>query len=720
MKKYRVQPGSQRWKYFIRRVERISKCRDTLADAQERRADIPPELRLPPGKWPLPDGTSAAGRAVRAVLAPLMDPPDVATAATIAALGSAAEAASADERDWLACLAGPWARETDAVVGPLMEPLGRLRTVLDRIEWCQAQGLDVILAILQLEEANLVEAEAALAEQESLRRASERRKSLSHQIGSLHQSIAEEDDETFERLRSELDAIGRELSDDNVEGAYERFHAVSRQVEQARRQRNIAELEEIRDAFQRLGSRPNHAELALVIDDLHAQPDRPIPVHLLPEVSGRLEQVREEVEGRARRIRDEIRNRIEAVRQDLEATVLTAVETQLDASDRAMQADDPLNAETEAQRARDILDRYVVVDWTARDGEPALLSHLIAFIREFTGFSERDIRRVHVALKTRRFVVFSGLTGSGKSTIARLFAEAFHATSDNGRFVRVAVRPNWVDESEVLGYINPMTNRFEPGWMATLMRACEREPNLPFFCLLDEMNLAPVEQYLADILSAMEEAYVSRAPVPVQLYSPGAQPANIDDWPAAIPFPGNLFLFGTVNIDESTRGLSDRVLDRANVIQLSVKIGREHHAARPRDRRVSRRRVRMREWLEICAPQGSDQHHDLLVEVADVFRDMRIGLGVRSHLEMERFLTNATGVLDLDDALDLALLQRAVPKIRGFKRELAGGLQRLRDIAERNGADRTVAVLDGWLHESISDDAYLDGTDANVGLVTSY
>ena len=98
--------------------------------------------------------------------------------------------------------------------------------------------------------------------------------------------------------------------------------------------------------------------------------------------------------------------------------------------------------------------------------------------------------------------------------------------------------------------------------------------------------------------------------------------------------------------------------------------------------------------------------------------EMGIGLGVRAHIEIERFVANADGVLSDESALDLALLQRLVPKIRGFKRELAAGLEQLRVELDSAGCDRCVRVIDFWLDASVSDDEFLDGTSARVGLIT--
>lgn len=130
--------------------------------------------------------------------------------------------------------------------------------------------------------------------------------------------------------------------------------------------------------------------------------------------------------------------------------------------------------------------------------------------------------------------------------------------------------------------------------------------------------------------------------------------------------------------------------------------------------------VRMRDWRELCASEPSDIHHEFLLEVGEVLNtQMRLGLGVRAHIEIERFIANSEGVIDREEALDLAMLQRIVPKIRGFKRDLAAGLQELHDLFVEVGAERSADVVQLWLADEMSDDAFVDGTHAIVGLASS-
>lgn len=438
---------------------------------------------------------------------------------------------------------------------------------------------------------------------------------------------------------------------------------------------------------------------------------------LIEEYEDRLQQVRAEAGRKVAAAFDRVDERTDQIGDGLHGEDRLRLQRLLDEGRAALADGDLIRADASSREAAAFLDERVVPEWRSNQGEPALVEHLVSYLRQSVRFTEVDIRRLHISLKTKPFVILAGLTGTGKSTIGRLYAEALDATTENGRFRRVVVRPNWVDETEVLGYLNPTTNRFEPGWLSALIRTCHRDPDLPVFCVLDEMNLAPVEQYLADVLSAMEEQRTSTAGVPIQLYSPAATPTNAQEWPASILFPDNLFLLGTVNVDETTRPLSDRVLDRANVLQLSSSIDGSHHESlRAEAVREPRWRVRMGEWASIVQAEPFSGHHEFLIEVGEVLTTMRIGLGIRSHLEIERFCANSRDVLGEEAALDHALLQRVIPKVRGFKADLAAGLAELLELLQGVGAESCARVVEDWLDPALGDDAYLDGTAATVGL----
>jgi 5-methylcytosine-specific restriction endonuclease McrBC GTP-binding regulatory subunit McrB len=169
-------------------------------------------------------------------------------------------------------------------------------------------------------------------------------------------------------------------------------------------------------------------------------------------------------------------------------------------------------------------------------------------------FDEETIYNYHICLKTRPFVILAGLSGTGKSKLSQLYAEALGHTVQNKHYLRLAVRPNWNDDRYLLGYLNSITGKYvtEPA-VDFIMKAGEDEKNLYFLCL-DEMNLAHVEYYFSQFLSALEEDNPLDRWIPLQSEQ-------------EILIPSNLLFTGTINVDETTQPLSDKVIDRANTIE---------------------------------------------------------------------------------------------------------------------------------------------------------
>ena len=167
------------------------------------------------------------------------------------------------------------------------------------------------------------------------------------------------------------------------------------------------------------------------------------------------------------------------------------------------------------------------------------------------------------ALRTKPFVILAGVSGTGKSKLPSLVA-----TATGGRCERVPVRPDWTDSSDVLGYVDLQSN-FRPGGVLRFAKQAELQSNQHHVCLLDEMNLARVEQYFAEMLSGIEDrgpAHSGGFAAPLLL----AQSLSSDDegW-NAVGWAANLAIVGTVNMDESTHGFSRKVLDRAFTLEMS-------------------------------------------------------------------------------------------------------------------------------------------------------
>ncbi|MCX6976178.1 MAG: ATP-binding protein, partial [Verrucomicrobia bacterium] len=177
-------------------------------------------------------------------------------------------------------------------------------------------------------------------------------------------------------------------------------------------------------------------------------------------------------------------------------------------------------------------------------------------------FSDKQVRLVHAALHsaaTKRFILLAGLSGTGKTSMARAYARAYCDVKNLSlaeHYQQISVWPDWTDPSGLLGFINPLADppTFHETPALQLLLKAHSNQSKPYFLCLDEMNLARVEHYFAPFLSAMEGGAT---------LSIHAGNMAVDTIPNSIPWPRNLFIIGTVNMDETTYPFSDKVLDRA-------------------------------------------------------------------------------------------------------------------------------------------------------------
>jgi energy-coupling factor transporter ATP-binding protein EcfA2 len=619
---------------------------------------------------------------------------------------------------WFGTLSSP--TSTHLRFAELEQLLAKLHRIDDEVRRFRATDTDTTAIEIHVLDGDVDAANEAITAAKHRQQVSEQRRREVMRLDTVRARIVEFG--LSHEFDGEVVEIAHLIDAEDIATAAAAIGALSRQIDSHRRDALTQEVSVLLTEFHRLDASPDVIDAVSEIRET------------LINGSGRPDD--EAVLGARRDLESLTQERLGQARRSLEAIDETLTELSHVASDivfewrtrweecGAMSAeldehasiDDVAYLFSEASVLFDEVESHRMVRWTAADGERDLVDHVIDYCTQEIAFDEIDIRRFYVAVKTKPFVILAGLTGSGKSTIARLFAGAFGATSANGGFRRVAVRPDWIDQSEVLGFVNPMTNIFHPGWLAKAARDAGQSPDRVFVVLVDELNLAPVEQYLAEYLSASEEARSHSEGVALSLYNDGIEPTNGADWPYSLAFPPNLIVIGTVNMDETTRVLSDRVIDRASVLQLSSSISDGHHVQRRRS--VAAWDVPFGEWRRTMEFHPVDLHHEFLVNVADTMRvDLRIGLGIRSHIEMERFIANSTDVLSKEDALDIAMLQRVIPKIRGFKRDLASGLEELLSDFRQVGADRCAMVLETWLSPSVPDDEYLDGTSHLVGLV---
>lgn len=303
--------------------------------------------------------------------------------------------------------------------------------------------------------------------------------------------------------------------------------------------------------------------------------------------------------------------------------------------------------------------------------------------------------RAVASLLTKRFLIFTGLSGSGKTKLAQAFA-AWICESDT-QYRVVAVGADWTTNENLLGYqdaLAPEMYRKPSNGSLDLMLRARDDLSRPYFLILDEMNLSHVERYFADMLSSIESSKS------MALHSAAEDlPGRIGDTllvPAQMSLPQNLFIIGTVNVDETTYTFSPKVLDRANVIEFRVSAAQiSKFLDNPRSVQMdslAHKGAGYGAAFVVTAasdapalasldtsihPDGAQCAADLKARLVEAFHALTpIGaeFGFRSAFEISRFVgfhAVLTGPgWQFHDALDAQVLQKLLPKLHGSERRL--------------------------------------------------
>lgn len=317
--------------------------------------------------------------------------------------------------------------------------------------------------------------------------------------------------------------------------------------------------------------------------------------------------------------------------------------------------------------------------------ETDVLDRLHSYLTESGFLFDHDtILKYWISLKTKPFVILSGLSGSGKSKLPSLVADALGA-----RFLPVAVSPAWIEDSDLLGYISPLdqTNTFQSTMFMNflLQAAADRDDQLWFVCL-DEMNLAKVEHYFAKFLSAMEGLHARDRNISLHSGSEAKVPREL-------AIPESFFFTGTVNMDETTHTFSPKVLDRANVIEFDVTPDQLLANLPPRGQPDKSFFLSGTDFRRFQAQSGDTRHRRKLAVIARILAPVRAHFGFRVREEIERYIANGQRLADPNHLLDWQIHQKILPKVKGSGLALSNALASLAELAQVNNWTVTLAKV---------------------------
>ena len=320
----------------------------------------------------------------------------------------------------------------------------------------------------------------------------------------------------------------------------------------------------------------------------------------------------------------------------------------------------------------------------------------LAAAMEARGFlvTPGEVANFYLALLASPLVIMTGISGTGKSRLPRLFAELIGAS-----FTSIPVKPQWDDNSDLFGYTSSLNrDAFFKGGVTAALEDAFADPTRPSIVLLDEMNLAAVEHYFSDFLSVIETRVRSKAgivtdTVPIDL--PPLKSGTEDPYSSLrdLRIPSNIRVVGTANMDETTRSFSPKVLDRA----YSIEFGDVDLTAFPkiasdstRDGGFSQLAKRLVDPKNpLTVGEGYGTQRELFDDVAGLVEEVRIILGQAGlsfgyrprdaaclymwHWKRD----NLEGVLPRSSALDNCILQKVLPKVYGQGERLRESLETL-------------------------------------------
>ena len=318
-------------------------------------------------------------------------------------------------------------------------------------------------------------------------------------------------------------------------------------------------------------------------------------------------------------------------------------------------------------------------------------------------YPARTLRAFHTAMKvneTTQMAVLAGISGTGKSQLPRQYAAGMGIG-----FLQVPVQPRWDSPQDLMGFYNYIEGKFRPTDMARALWAmddlnnADADPDRMMMILLDEMNLARVEYYFSDFLSRLESRphpgdvgdANERKDAEIELEIPNMQtPPRI--------FPGyNLLFAGTMNEDESTQSLSDKVVDRANILRFAapkkIQDGEAEGEVEP-TRALSR--ATWNRWGRSSAQVDGDSRVTGRVErMVDLMREFQRPFGHRLGRALMAYAANypeVEGGRGVDDALADQVEMRLLPKLRGVEVDMAGPqFSNLMTFVERDLGDAALA-----------------------------
>ena len=302
---------------------------------------------------------------------------------------------------------------------------------------------------------------------------------------------------------------------------------------------------------------------------------------------------------------------------------------------------------------------------------PKLVKHIIDYAKnskERLSYGHTEIKTFVAGIAASRLTILQGMSGTGKTSLPKIFMEAIDGTS-----ALVAVESSWRDKNELLGYYNEFSRKFTPKAFTQFLYKASLNPKIPYFIVLDELNLSRIEYYFSDFLSLMEARENERF---IKLFDVQLYPDYEKKYLAlrdghTIDIPINMWFVGTSNRDESTFEISDKVYDRAQTMNFdkrAPKIVSERIDIAPKFVPYETLQGLFDEALKF---EFDAERYDVIGKAEKLLRPYKISFGNRVLKQMEDFVKVYTACSGKDterhkyihEAVDCIVFSKIVRKL---------------------------------------------------------
>ncbi len=354
---------------------------------------------------------------------------------------------------------------------------------------------------------------------------------------------------------------------------------------------------------------------------------------------------------------------------------------------------DPCPAFTAIDRKYETLKEELAADSEAEFENPTL-PELVNFVVNYARdsrlhlyYTPEDIATFIAGLGTTRLTILQGMSGTGKTSLPKIFAEAILGGCD-----LVEVESAWRDKNELLGYYNEFSRVYTPKKFTQALYRARLFPERPTFIVLDEMNLSRIEYYFSDFLSLMENEVTKRSirllGTPLYRKHGGVRYRYLGlSEGLSIKIPENVWFVGTANRDESTFEISDKVYDRAHTMNFNRRAPKIRSLSEP----IPQRFVSAQTLLDLFREAKTTVYFDIesspvITQVEGLLAPYNISFGNRIANQIEDFVRIYAacfggGERAIADGLERILLSKIVAKLEfksvDDKDELAAEFERL-------------------------------------------